>query len=446
MHNLLSIIIAKTIYGVCKLLKKNGDQLPGYFVYDVFKDHKILTRLKYPKYVIAVTGSSGKGSTCQLIKHVLENNNINVLYNESGNNGVLGIISYILKNTKLNGSIKGDVLLLECDEKHLKLIFTKNKPTHLIITNVTRDQPARNGNPLIIFDEINKIIDNNMHLIINGDDPLLSRLKINHKGNITTYGIGPMDTDYKKSDLNNIDFAYCPICHNKLKYEYYHYGHLGNYTCPNKDFKRGKVDYEANNIDLNKKNMIINNNKINLSKGAIYICYATLISYVVGKIMNIDDINITKALNSDKLVAKRGKELILDNRKLTMLETKNENNLSYYQSIKYITSQKELKSIIIGFDNVSRRYKLNDLSWLYDVDFELLNQDKNIDKIFCIGRFRYDVALRLKYANIPSNKIILVNDLNKLLDFIKKSKGNLYTMVCFDMTAIIRKLVEDERN
>lgn len=446
MHNFISILINKTIYFICKILRKNGDQLPGYFVYDVFKDHKILTRLKYPKYVIAVTGSSGKGSTCQLIKHTLENNNLKVLYNESGNNGVLGIISFILKNTKFNGDVNGDVLLLECDERHLKLIFSKNKPTHLIITNVTRDQPARNGNPLLIFEEINKIIDDDIHLIINGDDPLLSRLKLTHKGQITTYGIGHIKTDYTNNNLHNIDFAYCPICHKKLKYKYYHYGHLGDFICPGKDFERGKVDYEVNNVDLDRRIMQINNNKINLSKGALYICYATLISYVIGKIVNIEDKDIIKALNSDKLVAKRGKEMLLGKRKITMLETKNENNLSYYQSIKYITSKDEVKSIILGFENVSRRYKLNDLSWLYDVDFELLNTDKKIDKIFCIGRFKYDVATRLLYANIPKEKIILVDDVNNLLTYVKKSKGNIYTMVCFDMTAVIRKMIENERS
>jgi len=129
-----------------------------------------------------------------------------------------------------------------------------------------------------------------------------------------------------------------------------------------------------------------------------------------------------------------------------MLETKNENNLSYYQSCEYIKEQKGLKTVILGFENVSRRYKENDLSWLYDVDFELLN-DSNIDKIFCIGRFRYDVKTRLEYAGIPDDKLVLVDDLNNLLNLVKeKSTGNIYTMVCFDMTAIIKNMIEGEEN
>ena len=127
-------------------------------------------------------------------------------------------------------------------------------------------------------------------------------------------------------------------------------------------------------------------------------------AYAACKEIGISEEVIKKAINRDKQESKRGKELLLDDRKLTMLESKNENNLSYYQSIKYITSQKGTKTVILGFDNVSRRYKYNDLSWLWDVNFEMLD-DSKIDKILVIGRFRYDVATRLELAGIKDDKM-----------------------------------------
>ena len=137
------------------------------------------------------------------------------------------------------------------------------------------------------------------------------------------------------------------------------------------------------------------------------------------------------------------KEYILDGRSIEMLESKNENSLSYLQSLNYIKNQKGKKTVIMGFENVSRRYKFNDLSWLWDVNFELLD-DKDIDKIFCIGRFKYDVATRLFYAGIPDDKIVLVEDLNNIWNLVKKdSNGHIYTMVCFDMTAILKKLLRE---
>ena len=54
---------------------------------------------------------------------------------------------------------------------------------------------------------------------------------------------------------------------------------------------------------------------------------------------------------------------------------------------------------------------------------------------------------RLSFTNIPKDKIILVDDLNELINLVKKnSVGDIYTMVCFDMTANILKLIEDDEN
>lgn len=439
----LAVLINKFITFGCKLFGRNGSQLPGSYILKFFGDD-IISEIKFPKTVIAVTGSSGKGTTCSLIKHILVDAGYSVALNESGSNGIIGATTLIFNNTKLNGEFKKDVLLLECDERHLKLIFHKKKPTHLIITNLTRDQPARNGTPEIVFNDIKKVIDDSIHLIINVDDPLISRLKLTHQGKLTTYGIDKTKYSYKKPTLNNVDFAYCPKCHQKLVYSYYHYGHLGDYKCPQCDFYRGTPDYLATNINLEKQTITINDAKIALNKNALYTAYATTAAYTFAKVLNIKDEKILYALNTDKLASKRGKTLHIDKRPIMMLETKNENNLSYYQSCEYIKEQKGIKTVILGFENVSRRYKENDLSWLYDVDFELLN-DPNIDKIFCIGRFRYDVKTRLEYANIPDSKLVLVDDLDKLLTLVKeKSTGNIYTMVCFDMTAIIKKMIEGE--
>ena len=78
-----------------------------------------------------------------------------------------------------------------------------------------------------------------VHLIINADDPLVKALSINHKGKLTTYGLDKNNYSVK-SKLNNIDAQYCPICHSKLKYKFYQYGHIGCYKCPTGDFERGK--------------------------------------------------------------------------------------------------------------------------------------------------------------------------------------------------------------
>ena len=446
MRIFIFVLISKLVTFVCKLFRKNGSVYPGFIVYDVFRQKKILEHVKYPKYVIAVTGSSGKGSTTQIINHILTQNGYDVCYNKNGSNGVLAATTLILNNCTLSGKFKHDVLLLECDERHLKLIFGKNKMTHLIITNVTRDQPARNGHPDIVFADIVKAIGKDTKLILNADDPLVNTLSINTKNPVCTFGVGKTDDSYLKSNINSIDYAYCPICNKKLNYEFYHYGHIGNYSCPGKDFSRGNVDYEATDIDFNKNNIKINGDDIYLNKGVLYAVYYTVAAYALVSELGIDKSSILDSLNVNKPESKRGKVLNIDNRNITMLETKNENNLSYYQSIRFIKNQIGKKTIILGFDNVSRRYRFNDLSWLWDVDFELLD-DKNIDKIFVIGRFRYDVLNRLEFTNIPKDKIVLVDEIDSLIKLVKESSiGDIYTMVCFDMTAKIKSLIEEDEN
>lgn len=443
MKTTLLIIYNKLIYRICRLFKRDGSVFPGSLVKK--HDKNILKKIKYPKYVIGITGSSGKGSTTTEIAYILEKNNYKVVWNKNGSNLINAAITLILNNTNpITKKINADILLMELDESYIKEIFDKNTLTHLLITNITRDQPSRNGHPELILNKIINSIGDDTHIIINADDPFLNRIKYEHHGLITTYGIAKTKYDTTKPINNSVDAAYCPICHTKLKYDYYHTGHIGKYKCTNCDFAREKVNFEADDVNLEKQFFTINDSIYHINKNVFFAVYYTLAAYTLCKTIGLTDESIKKYLNEEIIPSKRMKTYNIDGRTIEMLESKNENNLSYYESLHYIKNIKDKKTIILGFDNVSRRYKLNDISWLYDIDFELLN-DNNIDKIFIIGRFRYDVLTRLKYANIPEEKLIVIDKINNIIKKVKnESIGNIYTMVCFDMTEILRKKIMEE--
>lgn len=439
----LLIMLNKTITFICKLFKFEGSVFPASIVRKF--DKNILEKIKYPKYVVGVTGSSGKGSTTSMIAHILEVNGYKVVWNKSGSNVVNGTTTLILNNTKVfSHKMDCDFLLLEMDESYIKETFSKSTLTHLVVTNITRDQPARNGEPMFILNKIFNSIDEKTHLIINSDDAFVNRLKYLHKGEVTTYGIGKTKYSLKEPISNNVDAAYCPICHEKLVYKFYHYGHLGSYSCPNGDFKNN-IDIKAEKVDLEKQEMVINDNIIHLNKDVFFAVYYTLAAYSLCKVIGMEEVKIIHALNDDVLESKRLKSLKYHNREVDMLESKNENNLSYLQSLNYINNYKGKKTIILGFDNVSRRYKYNDISWLYDVDFEVLDL-KNIDKILCIGRFRYDVYARLRLANIDEDKLVIVDNIKNISEELDKTEGTIFTMVCFDMTAVLKKIFMEDNN
>jgi len=440
----IQIIITKFLTFVCKIFHKNGTVFPGSITY--YWDEKVLEKIKYPKYVIGVTGSSGKGTTTNFIYHILKDAGYDVIYNASGSNGIRGIATLILNNCTITGKFKHEVLLLELDERHLHLAFGKNKMTHLVLTNITRDQPARNGSPDLIYDVIYEALDGSTTLVLNADDPSLQKMKLTYSGKIVTYGINKVKDSYNKKENFSVDNAYCPNCHKKLIYSYYHYGHIGSYYCPNCSFKRGTPDFIGTKVDLEKQFMIINGNEVKLNKNFLFTAYATIAAYALCKTIGIKEKNIMYAFNEDVIQSKRGHELHLGDRQITMLESKNENALSYYQSLKYIVNEAGDKTVILGFENVSRRYKYNDLSWLWDVDFELLNHE-SIKQIVIIGRFKWDVLTRLRYAKVKEEKIILMEDINNLVSTLEnETTGNIYTMVCFDMTEIITNLIKGANN
>ena len=445
MKTTILIIYNRLITFKCKIFRREGSVFPGSLVRK--HDKNVLKKIKYPKYVIGITGSSGKGSTTSLVAHILENAGLKVVWNKSGSNLINAATTLILNNSNpITKKLNADVLLMELDESFISQIFDKNTLTHLLITNITRDQPARNGHPVIILNKIFNSFGDNTHVIINADDPFLNRVKYIHHGLITTYGVGKTKYSLTEPINDSVDAAYCPICNTKLKYTYYHTGHIGKYKCTKCDFAREKVNFEARDVDLKKQFFTINDSIYHINKDVFFAVYYTLAAFTLCKTIGIDENIIKRYLNEDVLPSKRMKEMFIDNRPVFMLESKNENNLSYYESLHYIKEVKGKKTVVLGFDNVSRRYNLNDLSWLYDVKFELLN-DETIDKIFIIGRFRYDVLTRLNYANIDPNKLILIDNINTLIDRIKKeSIGNIYTMVCFDMTDIIRKKIMEDKH
>ena len=431
MKKICAIAIGKILIFLGKIVKR-GSVLPGNIATKI--DKNILHKLKMPKTVIAVTGSSGKGSITNMLATTYRKMGYTVCHNSSGSNLNLGILTTLIENSSLSGKIKSDVVIVEVDERYTKYVFPAIKPQTVVITNITRDQPPRQGNFDMVFKEIKKAITPNMHLILNADDPYLQKFVIGEKNKVTYYGIEKNKYSTNKSKFENLNLTYCPKCNHKLTYDFYHFENIGGYRCencdfvhPNNDISVTKINYENNNIVLNDKTVL------NIPFGMLFAIYNVLAAYTTLISLNNNKEDVVNRLNESVEKAKHFNSFEENNRVVYTLNNKNENSTTFNQSLLFIDRDKNPKTIVIGWKEISRRYNFNDLSWLYDINFELLSKHR-IEKVVCIGPEQYDIAVRLKLAGIDTKKIVCFKNVEDATYYLKKkTKENIYAILNFDL-------------
>jgi len=422
------ILINKFIYFIGKFMHK-GSSLPGKVALKL--DNNILKKIVLPKDIIMVTGSNGKTSTTEIIYSILTENGYKVGCNVEGSNQIEGATTVILNSCNLMGKVKKDIILLEVDEQYLKYITKYITPTYLIVTNVYRDQMTRNGHPEFIYNTIKEGIPEETKLILNTDDPLSSLLGFK-RDNVIYFGIGKNDLDSTENISVYNDGVYCPNCKNKMEYEYYHFNHIGKYKCVNCGHERKDPQYEITNIDLNTGVIKINNEyELKLNLTSMYNAYNELASFAITNTIGVDPQNILSKLNQYVLKNDRVQTFEIEGKKGMLLTSKHENSISYNQSLRYIVKENKPCTIVIIVDAVSRKYFTSETSWIWDIDFELLNADC-VKSIILAGKYVHDLSIRMEYANIDKNKIIKESNLDKMMEKVKESKNeNIYVVTCF---------------
>ena len=442
MKKTFSIIIGKIFVLVAGKIFKRGSSLPGVIALKLNKN--ILSDFKLPKTVIAVTGSSGKGSTTSIIANVYRKLGYKVSYNDKGSNQISAIVTTLLENCNLKGNIKSDVCVFEMDERYAIQVFPYIKPTHVVVTNITRDQPPRQGSFEEVFNCILNSLTKDCKLILNGDDPYLQYFRLNVKNECFYFGIDKTKYSYTKNDYTGLNISRCPICNNKLIYEYYHLEHLGNYKCSSCEFKRPIITHSITSYDYNKSIITIDNTyNIKLVNNMLFNAYNILAAFTTLSLNDMNEEKVTNLINEISNNKKIYNTYKYKDRNVYVLNNKAENATTYNQSILFTHIDKKLKTIVLGWKEISRRYNFDDVSWLYDIDFEMLKNDK-IDKIICTGPQKYDLATRIKYANIDENKIVCFDDLFDAEKEIKKSSGNIYAILNFDYLDFFNEIMKEE--
>ena len=428
MKRFAAIVICKLLSFIRKAAGR-GSSLPGLVALKACPD--VLSRVQLPKYVIAVTGSNGKTSTTEMIAHILSSNGFNVAFNKEGSNQIAGVTTFILNNCTLSGKVKSDVLLIESDERYAKYTFKYFAPTHYVITNLYRDQLTRNGHPMWVFSALKESVREESRLILNADDPLVSLFGENRE-NTVWFGADKLDSDSEEFFGMYNDAVYCPLCRKKLKYSTYHYNHIGHYFCENCGFKRNDTDFSVTKANLDEGYAVINNEyRIDLALKSLYNIYNILAAFSVASLLGIEGGKIVESINNYVLKNGRVTNFAVNDRKGILLTSKHENSISYNQSLRLASSDGEGCEVLIIVDAISRKYFTSDVSWLYDVDFDLL-KSSNVKNIILAGTYCNDLAARFSYTDIEKSKIQITDSIAeavKLLDNGRKEK--VYVITCF---------------
>ncbi len=430
--NLLLILFAKLLILIGKKLKR-GSSLPGKIIYKINKNIFKYFKFKNTK-LIGVTGSSGKGSSSYLIVQILRDLNYKVGYNDSGSNLSYAILTTIIDNCDIFGNSKVDYFVFEMDERFSIFVFKDLIFDQILITNITKDQPPRQYNPETVINILNKGLKNQNNLIINANDPIMQHFTFNK--NVTYYDIKDKNISYQTQIFNNSYTNY----HNeeKIKYHHYYFENTGDYYCEKNNFKTPKSDISATLIDYEKLEILVNGINFKLAYPMLFDVYNTLSVISLFYALNFNLKTISNSMKKRYIDKKIYNSFIENNRKVVVINNKNENSGSFNQAMLYLARQQEQKILVVGWKEISRRYEFNDMSWLYDVEFEII---KNVEKVYCVGIDAYDIALRMKYAGFKN--IIISQDLKNAVQKLKNDNLNIYAVLNFDYILPFNKYMEE---
>lgn len=437
---ILAVLISKFIMHISNFLFKGGTNFPGKVALKI--DKNILKKVSKNYKVILITGTNGKTTTTNMIYTILKNNGNNVITNETGANMYTGIISCFIKNYKFLHKTFNIYGVIEVDEANVKYVTKHIKPKIIAITNLFRDQLDRYGEVYNTLDKILVGIKNspNSTLILNGDESLLGNLDLKNK--ILYYGFKTPITSKNELSLN-ADAKFCKICKHPYSYNFITYNHLGDYYCENCGFKRPKLTFyvdKINSLNSTSSTVEINNKEFIINQSGTYNIYNALCAYSTGKYFNISDSIIYDSLKNIKSSFGRQETIKIKDKNLKIILVKNP--AGFDEALNSINLDDKSKSLALLLNDNYADGK--DVSWIWDVNFENLNQLK-LNNIIVSGVRLYDMVIRLKVAGFNEKLFSICENYDSLLKQVESSHGYIvYVLATYTAMTSFRKFLNNK--
>ncbi|MFA6308260.1 MAG: MurT ligase domain-containing protein [Clostridia bacterium] len=444
----LAIIVSKLAIKACRLVKWGGTSLPGTIARKIYPG--ILKLISKDFNLIMVTGTNGKTTTTLIIAKMLEENGIEYITNKSGANLVSGITATFIDAVNLMGKSTVKTALIEIDEAAFNKFSEQRSPDILVVTNFFRDQLDRYGELYSTLLKVKLGIVNSpgVKLVLNADDSLCASLGKDTGRDSVYYGFEKEAYNFNSKNSGS-DATFCIYC--KTKYEYMQkvYGHLGHFLCPNCGYTRPATEITCSKITaLKSSNSIVKirlsntEHDIKINLPGLYNIYNALAALGVSKLFNLDTEKSVRALSIFDSGFGRMESIDVFGKTINVILVKNPTGFNQVLSFLF-TEEKDMQIAFAINDKIADG---TDVSWLWDVDFEELRTIENkIGIIYASGIRADDMALRLKYAGVSTEKIQIEEDYNNLIEIglsNTKEGQTFYILPTYTAMLAIRKILK----
>lgn len=410
-----ALLVGKLVHFAGKFVGK-ATNLPGEFALKICPD--LMGRFRFLGKVIAVTGSNGKTTTANLLAHILTEQGFSVANNAKGSNLTGGVATTLLCASGFGGVIKQDFVVLEVDERFSRLIFKFFSPDYLLCTNLFRDQLTRNGNVDVITAKLHEAIKPTVKLILNANDPISGNLA---PQNARVY-YGMERTPLSTAECQNIthDAKVCPRCFGRMKYDYFHYNHIGAFRCLACNYAMPAAAYLADHVNCETGDFTINGVAMHADYHPPFNILNTTAAVAACCELGVPLERACEAASRFRVMKQRYDEFQVGERTAIMILSKNQNPVSFDQSISYVLELPGEKTVVAFVNNINHTGH-RDTTWLYDIGFERLAG--KVDSVVCTGPRAWDLAVRLKLAGFPESSVRVECDVARLKPAVDTTKG-----------------------
>lgn len=448
-----SVGLAKVAAAAIQMLGKGGGtSAPGLVAerIDPAMLSKLTSRLAHGSIVIA--GTNGKTTTSRMVADVFTANGMEVVHNRSGSNLVRGVVSAFVARASITGNPGGDVAVIETDEAAFPDIVRLVRPRVILLNNLFRDQLDRYGE----LDAVARMwkaalagVDSSTTVLFNADDPGLAEIVRDIPAMTVPFGLS--EQRHVLSELPHAaDAGVCRHCGAALEYRALYVSHLGDWFCPECGHSRPQLEVAGYGIELNGVESVqmridLDGEPAEFEIGVpgLYNAYNLVAAVAAARAFDVPTATIAGAMRAFQSAFGRIERVAYRDRRLTIALVKNP--VGFNEVLRMLTANsRELQVpalIAINDKDADGR----DVSWLWDVDFELLAHGTG--RISTTGIRGSDMANRLKYAGIQPDRILpLADALNEGLDTFVASipeGGQGYILPTYTAMLELRSVLAD---